>query len=150
MYRGGMDLDRASADLHDFIALVLRDLTHDRDVSLASALTLATLERQGPVRVSALAAREGIAQPSMTQLLQRLEARGLVMRSADATDARATLVTITEAGVAALAERRAVSAHRLAALLEELPGTQAERLAAAVAGVLPALREHARRELVPA
>src|ERR1700727_123300 len=40
-------------------------------LSLTSAATLATLERGGPRRLTALASREGVTQPAMTQLVAR-------------------------------------------------------------------------------
>ena len=42
-------------------------------LSLTTAATLATLDRSGPCRLTALAAAEGVTQPAMTQLVGRLE-----------------------------------------------------------------------------
>lgn len=57
---------------------------------------------QGPARVKVLARQLGVSQPTVTASLGALERKGLVSRSADPTDARATLVALTEAGRAAL------------------------------------------------
>ena len=51
--------------------------------------------REEPIRLTALAAKEGVSQPSMTQLIQRLERLGLVTRLADPDDGRAALIGIT-------------------------------------------------------
>jgi DNA-binding MarR family transcriptional regulator len=67
-------------------------------LSLTSAGTLATLDRSGPCRLTALAAREGVTQPAMTQLIARMAGQGLVVRAADPDDGRAVHVQITEAG----------------------------------------------------
>jgi DNA-binding MarR family transcriptional regulator len=134
-------------ELYDFVAVAMRALSHDRDLSLTSAATLATLNRRGPQRITTLAAAEGISQPSMTQLVQRLQARGLVARTPDPDDARATLVGITDAGRAAVRERRRESEGRLADLLAELPEADVAALATAVAAVLPALRANAGTRL---
>src|ERR1700730_15072681 len=80
--------------------------------SLTAAATLATLERSGPRRLTALAAQEGVTQPAMTQLIARLQDSGLVSRDADPADGRVVQVRLTEAGREMLARRRAVRAER--------------------------------------
>ena len=92
---------------------------------------VATLERGGPRRLTALAAREGVTQPAMTQLVARLQDAGLVDRVPDAADGRVVYVRITAEGQAVLARRRAVRAERVAALLTRLsPDEQAALVAA--------------------
>ena len=56
--------------------LTTRHITNQA-LSLTSALALSRLNKQGPIRLTTLAAAEGIAQPSMTQLIQRLERQRL-------------------------------------------------------------------------
>ncbi|KKI20312.1 MarR family transcriptional regulator [Leucobacter sp. Ag1] len=81
---------------------------------------LAELELQGPARVSELAQRERIAQPSMTALVQRLESEGWVDRRPDPDDGRATRIEITAAGSAALADYRRAASERFRPLLADL------------------------------
>ena len=114
---------------------VFRSLSPANGLSLTAAATLATLERSGPCRLTWLAAREGVTQPAMTQLIARLQETGLVDRAADPTDGRVVQVRITADGQATLAGRRAVRAERLAALLDLLSTDERTALAAA----LPAL-----------
>ena len=52
----------------------------------------------GPQRVTAVAQHQVLAQPTVTQLVARLEGRGLVARTKDPDDGRAVLVTRTELG----------------------------------------------------
>jgi DNA-binding MarR family transcriptional regulator len=134
---------RPEEDLYDFLVIALRELKHDRDMSLPSAGLLSSIARRGPQRITALAAVEGISQPSMTQLVGRLEGRGLVRRTPDPEDARATLVELTDAGVEALRERRRGSSERIGTLLAALPAEQADAITGAVAAALPALRARA-------
>lgn len=68
------------------------------------ALTL--LERASGRRVGELARASRTTQPGMTRLLGDLERAGLVTRSPDPSDSRATVVDITTAGRTALAEWR--------------------------------------------
>jgi DNA-binding MarR family transcriptional regulator len=111
-------------------------------LSLTTAATLATLERSGPCRLTALAAREGVTQPAMTQLVGRLEESGLAVRGADPADGRVVHVQITDAGRELLARRRAARAERLSGLLARLSQADQDALAAA----LPAIEALASAE----
>ncbi len=67
-----------------------------------------------------------VAQPTMTKIVEGLEAQGWVRREADPADARARLVVITEAGDVALDDWR----QRLVAALEpQFGGLDAEDVA---------------------
>jgi len=136
-----MDLSGPAADLLELVSLIVRGSSGNRDLSLTALSALGSLERMGPRRITALAASEGVSQPSMTQLVQRLEQRGLVTRSSDPADARAALVSVTDEGRAALAERRARGARRIALLLADLPADDVRALGEALTAVLPAIRE---------
>ncbi|MGV2983496.1 MarR family winged helix-turn-helix transcriptional regulator [Microbacterium sp. AGC85] len=63
---------------------------------------LSILEREDGQRVGTLAAAARTTQPGMTRLLGELERAGLISRTADAADSRATVVHITNAGADAL------------------------------------------------
>jgi DNA-binding MarR family transcriptional regulator len=111
---------------------LFRSLSPASGLSLTAAATLATLERSGPARLTGLAAREGVTQPAMTQLIARLQDAGLVDRAADPADGRVVQVRITADGKAMLARRRAVRAERLAGLLERISPDERTALAAAL------------------
>jgi DNA-binding MarR family transcriptional regulator len=100
--------------------LLLKHLADRAELSLTSVVVLSTLGAEGPVRLTALAGAVGVRQPSMTQLVQRLERDGLVTRVSDPVDGRGTLVGITEAGRGLLVDRRRDRRRRLAALLRAL------------------------------
>ena len=102
---------------------------------MTAAATLAGIERLGPQRLTLLAAREGVTQPAMTQLISRLEESGLVRREPSPDDGRVVLVAITEQGRATLAHRRSGRAERLAGIIAQLSPDHRAALAAA----LPAL-----------
>ena len=88
--------------------------------SMTARTTLARLLTEGPARISDLARVEGVTQPAMTGLINRLESEGLVHRDPDPRDARAALVVLTDAGQLFIAERRAQRGRLLAAQLERL------------------------------
>ena len=107
-----------------------------RQISLTALSTLATLDRTGPRRVTELAVAQGVSQPSMTSLVTGLERSGYVERRDDPTDKRAALVELTDAGRAALRERRRGGTDAMAELLDKLPPDDL----VALARVLPSLQ----------
>jgi DNA-binding MarR family transcriptional regulator len=112
------------------------------ELSRTAASVLNWLDRDGPRRVTDLAAHQAVAQPTMTALVGRLEGRGFVARQPDPDDARATRIEITPAGRAALHERRERRAAAVAERLQALTSSERDALAA----VLPALRRLAHQE----
>jgi DNA-binding MarR family transcriptional regulator len=111
-----------------------------RDMSLTSLATLATLSRTGPRRITDLAAVEGVTQPSVTTLVTNLERAGLVERRSDTSDKRVVRVAITDKGADYLAVRRQASIEAFASLIGDLSPAQAAALAAAIPA-LERLRE---------
>jgi DNA-binding MarR family transcriptional regulator len=107
------------------------------NLSATSVTTLDTLSQDGPLRISDLAVREGVSQPGMTALVNRLSDEGLAERFADPTDGRASLVRITDAGRTVLAERHRA---RTEAMLADIQRLSAEHRAA-LAGALAALNQ---------
>ena len=126
--------DALATDLERILGL-FRSLSPASGLSITAAATLASIERLGPQRLTVLAAREGVTQPAMTQLISRLEESGLVRREASAEDGRVVLVVITDEGRAVLARRRSVRSDRMAAIIAQL--SPDHRAALAIA--LPAL-----------
>ena len=104
-------------------------------LSLTAAATLGTLDRSEPCRLTELAAREGVTQPAMTQLIARMAEQGLVERVADPQDGRVVHIQLSDAGRDLIAARRAARSERVSGLLAAL--SQAER--AALIAALPAM-----------
>jgi DNA-binding MarR family transcriptional regulator len=110
------------------------------ELSRTAGSVLASLRDGGPQRITALAASEAVAQPTMTTLVGRLERDGLVRRESDPADARAVLVTLTPEGLMRLTRIREARAAAIEARLEELHPDEREALAAA----MPALEKLAQ------
>ena len=106
-------------------------------LSLAAGAALNTLASDGPLGVTQLARMQGVSQPAMTQLVDRLAADGLVERLQHGDDRRSVQVALTAAGEQAVGQRRARRTHRFEGDLGIL--TPVER--AAIDAALPAL-EH--------
>ena len=122
-------VDYVAANLLSRAALLVRLLVKQvptGDVSRTEVEVLAVLG-EGPRRITELAELEGLAQPTMTVLVRRLQERGWVSRAGSPDDGRVVLVAITARG------RKAVEAFRaefLAALRSDLEGLPARELAA--------------------
>src|SRR3984957_7682452 len=119
-----------AADLERIVGL-FRSLSPASGLSMTAAATLAGVERLGPQRLTLLAAREGVTQPAMTQLITRLEESGLVRREPSPDDGRVVLVAITEQGRATLARRRSARAERLSGIIAQLSPDHRDALVAA-------------------
>jgi DNA-binding MarR family transcriptional regulator len=122
-------IDYIAGNLLSRAALLVRLLVKQvptGDVSRTEVEVLAVLG-EGPRRITELAELEGLAQPTMTVLVRRLQARGWVSRAGHPDDRRVVLIAITAHG------RKAVEAFRaefLAALRSDLEGLSARELAA--------------------
>jgi DNA-binding MarR family transcriptional regulator len=122
-------------DASDLEGLVLRlsALTTRREgLSRTAAATLARLAGSEPMRLTELAAAEGVAQPSMSALVARLVDQGLVRRGGDPQDARVVLLALTPAGEDLVARRRADRTERLDRALTALSPDDVARIADAV------------------
>jgi DNA-binding MarR family transcriptional regulator len=116
---------RASALTRIFFARTTTGLSRT-EVGLLAALA------RRPHRITELAATEGITQPAVTQLANRLERRGYVERRTDERDGRVVLVALTDAGETALKRVRAEYRALLHEEMATLDDGEIETLAAAV------------------
>lgn len=91
-----------------------------RERSSVALRTLSNLRVRGAMRIGDLATAEHITQPTMTGVIKRLEAEGLVVRTEDPEDGRAFLISVTPRGLAALDEFRVRAAERVRPVVEEL------------------------------
>ena len=103
----------------------------EADVTPAQARALRIVMEHGAVRPSSLAEHLHIAARSATEVVDALEARGLVERAPDPDDRRATLVRPTSAADAELAEVdrvRREQSERFLAVLSERDRTTLDRI----------------------
>ena len=119
------------------LARLLRQQS-DAGLSPSQLSALAAIEQHGPVTLGALADHERVAPPSVTKVVAKLEAAGLVRRELDAEDRRIAWVSTTADGNAVLAKLRQRKTAWLAARLARLDDDERRRLAAAL-DVLDAL-----------
>jgi DNA-binding MarR family transcriptional regulator len=111
-------------------------LTHvDGNLSPSQREVLFTITRRGPMRLSELAATEGLNPTMLSRIVSHLEAARLVERSSDPSDARVVHLESTDAGRALVQEMRNERTDALLFALERLPKAQRAELM----GALPAL-----------
>jgi DNA-binding MarR family transcriptional regulator len=101
---------------HRLTRLLMRSGAHE--LSRTEAGVLSTL-MDGPARITELAASEALAQPTVTQLVDKLERRELVVRGRHPDDGRVVLVEISTHG-----------REELGALRQEIRANMREALAA--------------------
>ncbi|HUQ98091.1 MAG TPA: MarR family transcriptional regulator [Gemmatimonadaceae bacterium] len=70
----------------------------DSDTGFSEFTILEALLSKGPLKVNDIGRRVNLTSGSITSAIDRLEGRGLVQRSADQTDGRARLVSLTADG----------------------------------------------------
>jgi DNA-binding MarR family transcriptional regulator len=118
-------VEYVAGELLPHAALVTRLLVRQvkGELSRTDAGVLNTLI-PGPRRITELAELEGLAQPTMTLLVQRLEQRGWVKRERRADDGRVVLVSLTEAGSATLEAFRAQVGAALRAHMDGMSDAQ--------------------------
>jgi|SRR5581483_1063713 len=99
---------------------------------------LSVIANQGPLTLGALAEHERVAPPSITKVVSKLEADGLVVRTPDPADRRVCRVAVSADGAALLEESRRRKTAWLTERISELDDSGRRRLADAL-DVLDAL-----------
>jgi DNA-binding MarR family transcriptional regulator len=133
----GQDLDvtQVAGALRMSMGLLVRRLRQvkaDGELTLPESSALSRLDRGGPATSAALAKLEQISPQSMGATLAGLEARGLVERASDPEDGRLVVISITEAGLRVLRDRRNAGTQQLAqALSAGFTRSELEQLLAA-------------------
>ena len=110
-------------------------------LSMARTKVLMRLHEQGPTRQSVLATDLGLAPHSITDIVDALERQGLAERRPDATDRRAKLVAITDAGEGCLGVANSTRER----LLRQIFGALSQQDRASMLRLLDILDDAARQ-----
>jgi DNA-binding MarR family transcriptional regulator len=113
------------------VRLLLKQV-RSREISRTEMEVLSILT-EGPRRIMELTELEGVAQPTMTLLVKRLEERGWVQREGLPDDGRVVMINLTEAGAAAQQRFRAQFLAAMRTDLQELSDQQLHALSVATA-----------------
>ena len=122
----------AAARLGEVVGRLLRMLrrAHVSPLNPAAMSALATVVRQGPVRLGELADREGVTPATLSRIVTALERQGLAERRTDPADRRSAFLTATAAGQAALTELLDARGRVLVARMAALSGPDLAALSA--------------------
>jgi DNA-binding MarR family transcriptional regulator len=126
-----LDVDRLTTVIEDFNTLFIR-LPSVQRFNFSTLSVLHTLDRSGPLRLTALLATEQLKQPALTSLVAKLEQDGFVQREPDPTDGRASLLSLTEAGQEIVRSRHAHRVTKLTALVQQLTPDERAVLAGSI------------------
>ena len=119
-------IEKLAEALHSASIRLLRRLRKEdaaTGLSPARLSALSVVVFGGPLRISELARAEQVKTPTMTPIVSALEEEGLIVRKADAKDARASILTATAQGQKLMAEARARRIATLTAQLRALPAS---------------------------
>ena len=109
-------------------------------VTVAQAAALEALSGHGPMRLSDLGRRLGIAPSTLTRNLERLADAGLVGRKADSRDGRSARVQLTAAGRRAALGVAGREDDFARDVLARIPAERREAVLGALAELLAAVR----------
>jgi DNA-binding MarR family transcriptional regulator len=104
-------IDDIASRLRQVVRLVYRRVqteTGEGSPTRSEAAALSWLDERGPMTLRSLADLEQVRQQSMSQSVDALQERGWATRSPDPGDRRQVIITLTEAGRAALETGRNV------------------------------------------
>lgn len=128
------DMPEMAARLRLSATRLARRLRQEADAGLTPSLlsALAVIDHHGPLTLGALAEHERLAPPSVTKIVTRLEADGLVVRTPDPDDRRVCRVSTSPQGDALMAESRRRKTAWLTDRIRGLDPDQRRRLADAL------------------
>jgi DNA-binding MarR family transcriptional regulator len=104
----------------------------DSGLPPATLTALAVIDRAGPLTLGELAAEEQVSPPTITKLVDSLEARGLVERVRDEADRRVCRVRIAPRGRRRLEASRTRRTAWLATQLRDATAEELDHLLAAL------------------
>jgi len=132
--------DQHNQDRDDSLAEAVRSVAHQLrrisveslahwEVSPSQSRALRVVTRCGPIRLTELSEHLRVAPRSATEVVDDLQAKGLVERRPDPQDRRATLVAVTEHGIAVGQASRLAQGAETERLFDRLSATDRAHLA---------------------
>ncbi|HEY2696205.1 MAG TPA: MarR family transcriptional regulator [Pseudonocardiaceae bacterium] len=135
-----MSEDQHHQDRDDTLAEAVRSVAHQLrrisveslarwEVSPSQSRALRVVTRHGAIRLTELSEHLHIAPRSATEVVDDLQAKGLVERRPDPQDRRATLVVVTEHGIEIGQAIRTAQGAETERLFDRLSATDRDHLA---------------------
>ncbi|MEQ8433202.1 MAG: MarR family transcriptional regulator [Oceanicaulis sp.] len=128
---------------HDEILIALRriiravdlrskTLVKETGLTAPQLVVMQALAKSGATKPSVLSRKVSLSQPTVTAILERLTAAGLVTRAKSDTDRRAVLAELSEAGAAAAASSPQLLQAGFIEAFRELPSWEQHMLIASL------------------
>lgn len=153
--RGGSTdatIDIAHRELLELTARFARGFLKWVDASPTGGLTyprlrvLEALQCQGPAKMKSLADALGLTARNMTAVADSLESEGLLRRVAHPSDRRATLLELTDDGVAAAGQSLGPRLAEISRLFDELSPAARNELRGTLATLVAAMETGCRQQ----
>jgi DNA-binding MarR family transcriptional regulator len=117
-----LDVAEVAGALRVSVGMLVRKLRQvsaagDEELTVPETSALSRLDRGGPATSSDLARLERISPQSMGATIAALEQRGLIARDRDPHDGRRIVLSITEAGLQVVRDRRGARTAQIARAL---------------------------------
>jgi DNA-binding MarR family transcriptional regulator len=124
------------------VAIAARSLAavHD-DITLVQYRALVVLAYRGAQRVADLAAELGVNSSTATRLCDRLDRKGLVHRTTDPGDRRATCIEVTADGRGVVTSVMAHRRREISRLLRDVPSAERRAVVTALSALNDAAGE---------
>ena len=129
------------AQASHLISSEFHEVVRAHDLSVSEWRVLASLAGGKKISIGQLAQAAVLKQPTVTRLLDRMEARGQVERLGHDGDRRVTLVRITAAGSRTVAKLIALAREHEQRVLEPFGLTRAEELKTTLRRIIELHRE---------
>jgi DNA-binding MarR family transcriptional regulator len=110
-------------------------------IAPARLSALSVIVYGGPVSLSDLAGAEQVRPPTMSRIVNALEAKGLARRRVNPQDRRAVLIEATEKGAAMLKQGRKRRVRFLASYLSRLSSSELSDIERAVQAMMKVLQQ---------
>ncbi len=126
-----LSLEQAAAEIRGTLATLYRRIRQTKqlgELTLPESSALSRLRQNGPTTGAALAKLEQISPQSIGVTVASLEAKGLIERSADPTDGRRVILSLTSAGDATVEARRSARDQQFTRALSALSADERARL----------------------
>jgi len=129
-----------ASDLVVHAARLVRAVRRELELPAATRI-ISLLDESGPLGITQLAELDRCSQPTMSAAVSQLVEQGWVTKAPNPADARGTVVTLSDSGLAELTRVRRLHGERVAALVDAHPDLTTQDLATAVAVLRGILQE---------
>jgi len=134
------------AQASQLISSEFHEVVREHGLSVSEWRVLASLDGSDGIPIGRLAQVALLKQPTMTRMLDRMEARGEVARFAHQGDRRVTLVRITPAGHRTVSRLIALAREHERRVMEPFGGKRADELKATLRRIIELHRPPASGE----